>query len=91
MPMSQAFNDRLFPRLKEIAAHFGTPFHIYDEIGIRETCQALTDAFSDVRSFREYFAVKALPNPRPPSPANGLRRQRPRAFLREPLSWTSEN
>ncbi|OQY57758.1 MAG: diaminopimelate decarboxylase [Desulfobacteraceae bacterium 4572_88] len=64
MPMSQAFNDRLFPRLKEIAAHFGTPFHIYDEIGIRETCQALTDAFSDVRSFREYFAVKALPNPR---------------------------
>ncbi len=64
MPMSQAFNDRLFPRLKEIAAHFGTPFHIYDEIGIRETCQALTDAFSGVRSFREYFAVKALPNPR---------------------------
>jgi diaminopimelate decarboxylase len=37
MPMSNAFENRLYPRLSEIAAHFGTPFHIYDEAGIRET------------------------------------------------------
>jgi diaminopimelate decarboxylase len=37
MPMSSAFRNRLNPRLKAIASHFGTPFHIYDEAGIRET------------------------------------------------------
>ncbi len=63
MPMSQSFKDRLFPSLPEIASHFGTPFHIYDEKGIRETCQRLKSAFSGVDGFREYFAVKALPNP----------------------------
>lgn len=64
MPMSQAFKDRLFPNLQNIADHFGTPFHIYDETGIRETGQALKQAFADIAGFREYFAVKALPNPR---------------------------
>ena len=64
MPMSKAYRERLFPKLEEIAVHFGTPFHIYDESGIRETGQALIDAFSKVNEFREYFAVKALPNPR---------------------------
>jgi len=64
MPMSDAFKARLFPALKEIARHFETPFHIYDEIGIRETGNALIQAFSGVESFREFFAVKALPNPR---------------------------
>ncbi|RLC11472.1 MAG: diaminopimelate decarboxylase, partial [Deltaproteobacteria bacterium] len=64
MPISETFKGRLFPTLKEIAEHFGTPFHIYDETGIRETGQTLKDAFSDVKDFREYFAVKALPNPR---------------------------
>jgi diaminopimelate decarboxylase len=63
MPMSAAFKARLFPILSEVAAHFGTPFHIYDEAGIRTTGQALIEAFSGVRRFREYFAVKALPNP----------------------------
>jgi len=62
--MSHAFKERLFPGLKEIAGHFGTPFHIYDETGIRETGRALTQAFSGVEAFREFFAVKALPNPR---------------------------
>jgi diaminopimelate decarboxylase len=62
--MSQGFKDRLYPNLAEIAHHFGTPFHIYDEAGIRETGQRLKDAFADVKGFREYFAVKALPNPR---------------------------
>jgi len=63
MPISESFRRRLFPILEEVVAHFGTPFHIYDEQGIRETGQSLIDAFSDVGEFREYFAVKALPNP----------------------------
>ncbi len=63
MPMSKAFEDRLSPILTETADHFGTPFHIYDETGIRETGAALKAAFSGVGEFREYFAVKALPNP----------------------------
>ncbi len=63
MPMSPAFQDRLTPILDEVAAHFGTPFHLYDEVGIRETGAALTDAFAGIDGFREYFAVKALPNP----------------------------
>ncbi len=62
--MSNAFQQRLFPHLDQIAAHFGTPFHLYDEAGIRATGQALQAAFSGVAGFREYFAVKALPNPR---------------------------
>ncbi len=63
MPMSEAFKSRLFPSLKEIADHFGTPFHIYYESGIRETGRKLIQAFAGVAGFREYFAVKALPNP----------------------------
>lgn len=61
--MSQGFTDRLIPRLDEIAEHFGTPFHIYDEAGIRETGNHLNEIFAGVEGFREYFAVKALPNP----------------------------
>ncbi|MCL2458980.1 MAG: diaminopimelate decarboxylase [Desulfobulbus sp.] len=63
MPMSQAFKDRLFPHLAAIAAHYGTPFHVYDEAGIRETGRRLMEAFADIPGFREYYAVKALPNP----------------------------
>ncbi len=63
MPMSDAFKQRLFPGLADLAEHFGTPFHLYDEIGIRQTGHALTAAFADARTFQEYFAVKALPNP----------------------------
>ncbi|MBX3083196.1 MAG: diaminopimelate decarboxylase [Anaerolineae bacterium] len=63
MPMSAVFKQRLFPTLAEIATHFGTPFHIYDEVGIRETGAALKDAFANIHAFREFFAVKALPNP----------------------------
>ncbi|KAB2888612.1 MAG: diaminopimelate decarboxylase [Desulfobulbaceae bacterium] len=64
MPMSQAFKSRLLPALPRIVEHFGTPFHIYDEAGIRETGARLKAAFSGIDTFREYFAVKALPNPR---------------------------
>lgn len=64
MPMSQAFKDRLFPIAADLASHYGTPFHIYDERGIRETGERLNQAFSKIEGFREYFAVKALPNPK---------------------------
>jgi diaminopimelate decarboxylase len=64
MPMSTSFENRLLPILDEIVAHFGTPFHIYDETGIRETGQNFINAFSRLNGFREYYAVKALPNPR---------------------------
>jgi len=64
MPMSEEFENRLYPILPKIADHFGTPFHIYDEVGIRKTGTALTESFSSIAGFREFFAVKALPNPR---------------------------
>lgn len=64
MPMSQEFKQRLFPHVREIAAHYGTPFHIYDEAGILATGAALKAAFAGIDGFREYYAVKALPNPR---------------------------
>jgi len=63
MPMSPGFKNRLYPHLPAIAAHYGTPFHIYDEAGIRETGRQLQAAFADIPVFREYYAVKALPNP----------------------------
>jgi len=63
MPMSTGFENRLFPRLDDIAAHFGTPFHIYDEAGIKQTGNHLKQVFSGIDGFREYYAVKALPNP----------------------------
>lgn len=64
MPMSVEFEDRLYPKLEAIADHFGTPFHIYDEAGIRKTGQALKEAFANAKGFKEFYAVKALPNPR---------------------------
>ena len=45
------------------AALFPTPFHLYDEQGIRERARRLKAAFAWCPDFREYFAVKALPNP----------------------------
>jgi diaminopimelate decarboxylase len=64
MPMSQSFENRLLPLLDEIIDYFATPFHIYDESGIRETGRNFINAFSRLNGFREYYAVKALPNPR---------------------------
>ncbi|MFI1760860.1 diaminopimelate decarboxylase [Streptomyces sp. NPDC020800] len=63
MPASQAFEQRLHPVLHSAAQCFGTPFHIYDEQGIHETCTAFDEAFAGT-PYREYFAVKGLPNPR---------------------------
>ena len=50
-------------QIEEIAKTYPTPFHIYDEKGIRETARALFKAFSWNKGFKEYFAVKATPNP----------------------------
>ncbi len=52
--------DEVFIRA---AKEFQTPFHLYDEQGIRLTARALKEAFSWCEDFQEYFAVKALPNP----------------------------
>lgn len=49
--------------VKEITKIYPTPFHIYDEAGIRENVRQLKEAFSWNPGFKEYFAVKATPNP----------------------------
>ena len=50
-------------QLDEITKTYPTPFHLYDEKGIRENIKNLKEAFSWNPGFREYFAVKATPNP----------------------------
>ena len=52
-----------YEKLKEINEAYPTPFYLYDEKGIRENAQAVKEAFSWNPGFREYFAVKATPNP----------------------------
>ena len=48
---------------QEILQDVPTPFHVYDEKGIRENAKKLKEAFSWNKGYREYFAVKATPNP----------------------------
>ncbi len=55
-----SLNDQVF---FDAAAQYQTPFHLYTESGIRQTARELNNAFAGVPEFREYFAVKALPNP----------------------------
>lgn len=50
-------------QLQEITKQYPTPFHIYDEKGIRENARKLNQAFAWNKGFKEYFAVKATPNP----------------------------
>ena len=50
-------------KVEEIVKTIPTPFHIYDEKGIRENAQKLKDAFAWNNGFKEFFAVKATPNP----------------------------
>ena len=50
-------------QLEEIIKTHPTPFHLYDEKGMRENAKALKEAFSWNKGFKEYFAVKATPNP----------------------------
>lgn len=50
-------------KLEEIIEQYPTPFHLYDEKGIRENAREFKEAFSWNKGFKEYFAVKACPNP----------------------------
>ncbi|HWQ72805.1 MAG TPA: diaminopimelate decarboxylase [Desulfitobacteriaceae bacterium] len=59
--------EKTLPFTKEqieiIIEEYGSPFHIYDEAAIRENARKLIEAFSWAPEFKEYFAVKATPNP----------------------------
>ncbi|MCR5292146.1 MAG: diaminopimelate decarboxylase [Eubacterium sp.] len=59
--MKKAFITKA--QVEEIVKTHPTPFHIYDEKGIRENARAMNKAFSWNPGFKEYFAVKATPNP----------------------------
>ena len=59
--MKKAFITK--EKAEEIAAKFPTPFYVYDEKGMRENAEAVKKAFAWNPGFREYFAVKANPNP----------------------------
>ena len=59
--MKKAFMTK--EQVDEIVKTYPTPFHIYDEKGIRENAKAVQEAFAWNPGFREYFAVKATPNP----------------------------
>ena len=50
-------------KIDEITARFPTPFHLYDEATLRARARALKSAFSWNEGYREYYAVKACPNP----------------------------
>lgn len=50
-------------KIREIMRDYPTPFYVYDERGIRENARRLNAAFAWSRGFKEYFAVKATPNP----------------------------
>ncbi|WP_240670330.1 diaminopimelate decarboxylase family protein [Actinoplanes solisilvae] len=60
--MSDDFDQRLRAVLPDVAQRFGTPFYLYDAAGIDATGTTFTSAFAGI-DCREYFAVKALPNP----------------------------
>ncbi len=59
--MKKPFVNKI--RLEEICRQFPTPFHLYDEKGIRENARRVNAAFAWNPGFREFFAVKATPNP----------------------------
>ena len=50
-------------QIEEIVKTYPTPFHLYDEKGIRDNAKAVKEAFAWNKGYREYFAVKACPNP----------------------------
>ncbi len=50
-------------QVENMVKEYPTPFHLYDEKGIRENARKLKEAFSWNIGFKEYFAVKATPNP----------------------------
>ena len=50
-------------QIEEIVKTYPTPFHIYDEKGLRANAKAVKEAFAWNKGYKEFFAVKALPNP----------------------------
>ena len=58
-------------QLQAITEQYPTPFHLYDEAGIRANARRLKSAFSWNPGFREYFAVRGYPHPRHPQAAQG--------------------
>ena len=52
------------PQIEEMVQTYPTPFHLYDEKGIRENARLVQKAFSWNKGYKEYFAVKATPTPR---------------------------
>lgn len=60
MQKTLPFDEQFIRRLTDT---WPTPFYVYDEAGIRRTCRELNAAFAWSPGFREYFAVKPLPNP----------------------------
>ena len=74
--MNPPMEKKLFvnkEQLEEIVKQYPTPFHLYDEKGIRARARALKAAFAWNPGFREYFAVKATPNPFYPQNSAGGR------------------
>lgn len=62
-------------QLQEMVKTYPTPFHLYDEKGIRANARALRQAFAWNPGYTEYFAVKATPSPDPEdSEGGGMRR-----------------
>jgi len=59
--MKRPFIDKA--KAEEIIREYPTPFHIYDEKGMRQNARALREAFAWNKGYKEYFAVKATPNP----------------------------
>lgn len=62
MPIRDAFSARLLPLLEQLADTYETPFYVYDQAGVVAAHRALIRAF-DGYDVKQYFAVKALPNP----------------------------
>jgi len=50
-------------QIQDLIQHYGSPFHVYDEKGIRKNARKLAAAFAWAPDFKNYFAVKATPNP----------------------------
>ena len=61
MPSKSAPFDQQF--IQSLAEEYPSPFYVYDEKAIRENARRLLSAFSWCEDFKEYFAVKATPNP----------------------------
>lgn len=62
MPISDSFAQRIRPLIPDLVKQYPTPFHLYDLGGILNTYRGMVNAFGDW-PFRQYYAVKALPNP----------------------------